>query len=204
MPTLSHNTAVKHLLGSRTAKEGVPLAKQLMFFALLWIIITASISYIGRDNLSAERPMSWLMVVFPLMGLYIFFVAYDCYLFWKNMGKSSLFLAKDSFHCSDNIKGYVEFKDLKWNGKTEASAYISLQKKQSSENNQVEWSTKAQTQSAPGNTGIRVSFSCLVKPMLNEPPSSKVHTWCLHITLKHNNVTYKESFSIPMCEAHKR
>ena len=201
MQTVSHDTIVKHLLGSYTAKEGKPLAKQLMFFALLWIIITTGIAYLGHDNLSIERPISWLMVVLPLMGAYIFFVAYDCYLFWKNMGKSSLFLAKTSFHCNDNIQGYVEFKDLHWNGKTQASAYISLQKKHANTADQEVWTTKAKTQSAPGNKGIRVSFSCLVKPTLDEKPSPQDYTWCLHITLKHNDVNYKEDFLIPMSES---
>ena len=202
MQTLSHDTVVKHLLGSRTAQEGKPLAKQLMFFALLWILISTAIAYFGRENLSIEYPVSWLMVIFPLMGTYIFFVAYDCYLFWKNMGKPSLCLAKTSFYYNDNIKGHVEFKDLNWNGKTQASAYISLQKRTSAEDAyQEKWITKAKTQSAPGNRGIRVSFSCLVKPNFDKEPSPQYYTWCLHITLKHNNINYKENFLIPISES---
>lgn len=200
MPTLSHKSAIRHLLGSRTAKEGAPLADQLIFFSLLWILITASISYLGWDNFTTNQPSRWLMIILPLMGLYLLIMGLQCHFYWKGMGKASLYLAKASFLCNDNIRGYVEFKDLKWHGSTEAVAHISLKCKHDLGDHQEKWITKAKTQTAPGNKGIRVSFSNLVRPTLDEQPSPQNYTWCLHISLKHNNELYKEDFEIPMGE----
>ena len=200
MPTLSHNTAVRHLVGSRTAKEGAPLANQFIFFSLLWLLITVSISYLGWHNFSTDKPISWLMIVFPLMGIYMLITGLQCRHYWRGMGKASLFLAKASFRCNDNIKGYTEFKDLKWHGDCKAVAHISLKKKQASGHYEEAWITKAMTQTAPGNKGLRVSFATIVRPSLDEKPSLERYTWCLHISLEHNDQVYKEEFEIPMSE----
>lgn len=199
--TLSHNTAIQHLLNSRSAKEGILYAKQLMFFAFLWVLISTAISYLGWDNLSTARPSSWLMILLPLMGLYLFIIGLQCLHYWNGMGKASLYLAKASFQYNDTIQGYVEFKGLQWHGATEAVAHISLKNKQTPSNHKEEWITKAHTQVAPGNKGIRVSFKSIVRPSLDSAPSAQVYTWYLHIVLKHDNNNYKEEFEIPMSES---
>lgn len=204
MPSLIHKSTIQYLVGSHSAKEGAPLADQLIFFSLLWVIITTSISYLGRDNFSIDQPTSWLMVFLPLMGLYLLSLSLLCHFYWKGMGKASLHLAKVSFLCNDNIRGYVEFKDLSWHSSSEATAHISLKNKHLIGENKEKWITKAQTQTTSGNKGIRVSFSSLVRPTLDEQPSPKNYTWCLHIALKHNNESYKEDFEIPMGENKER
>lgn len=200
MSTLTHNIIVQHLVGSRTAKEGVPLANQFILFSFLWLLITTGISYLGWNNFSADKPVSWLMILFPLMGVYLLITGLQCKYYWKGMGKASLFLAKASFHCNDTIRGYTEFKDLKWHGSCKATAHISLKKKQATGDYKEEWITKAATQMAPGNRGLRVSFSSIVRPSLDEQPTPERYTWCLHISLEHNGQRYKEEFKIPMSE----
>lgn len=201
--TISHRAAVQHLLGSRSTKEGDIRAKQLMFFSLLWILITAGIATLGWDNFSTTRPSSWLMILFPSMGLYLFVLAAQCQYYLRSMGKASIYLAKTSFQCGDNIQGYVEFKDLKWHGDTNSVAHISLKNKQDPNNTTEEWITKANTQIAPGNKGIRVSFNSLVRPTLKQAPSPEIYAWCLHISLEHNNENYRKDFEIPMSKPKK-
>lgn len=200
---ISHHAAIQHLLGSQSTKEGGMRVKQLMFFALLWVLITTGIATLGWDNFSSTRPSSWLMVLLPSMGLYLFILAIQCQYYLNSMGKASIYLAKASFQCGDNIQGYVEFKDLKWHGDTSSVAHISLKNKQDPNNTKEEWITKANTQVAPRNKGIRVSFNSLVRPTLEQAPSPEIYTWCLHISLEHNNENYRKHFEIPMGEIKK-
>lgn len=201
MPTLSYSTAIQHLINGRSAREGIQLASQLIFFSLLWVLLSSGIAYLGRDNFSIDAPISWLMIIIPTLGVVLFTMGLQCRHYWKGMGRASLYLAKASFKCNDNIRGYAEFKDLKWQGNTHAVAHISLKKKQASGDYKEEWITKADTQTAPGNKGIRVSFSSMVRPTLDEEPSPNNYTWCLHISLQHSDECYKEEFAIPMSES---
>jgi hypothetical protein len=198
MITLPHTTVLHYLQNHTSSKEGAILAKQLLFFSSLWIFITGGIAYFGQGDISVEHPFSWLSLVLPIMGSYLFILAYQSHLYWQSLGKGSLHLAKATFHYHDKIRGYIEFNELTCNKHSQATVHISLKKKCDDGEYKEEWITNADTDVSASDKGIRVSFSTQVNPNLDKPPSPQQYTWCLYICLKHKDERFKQHFEIPI------
>ena len=198
MTTLPDITVLHSLQNQTSSKEGAILAKQLLLFSGLWLVITSSIAYFGQTELSMENPLSWLKIVLPVMGGYLFILAYQSHRYWQAKGRASLHLAKATFHYHDKIRGYLQFKELSWNKYSQATVHISLKKKCHNGEYKEEWITKADTEVATSQQGIRVSFSTQVHPSLDKPPSPQQYTWCLYICLNHDNERFKQYFEIPI------
>ena len=200
MITLPHTTVLHYLQNHTSSKEGAILAKQLLFFSSLWIVITGTIAYFGQGDISVETPFSWLSLMLPIMGSYLFILAYQSHLYWQSMGKASLHLAKATFHYHDKIRGYIEFNELTSHNSSQATVHISLKKKCAEGEYKEEWITNADTDVSASDKGIRVSFSTQVNPNVNadKPPSPQYYTWCLYVCLQHEHESFKQHFEIPI------
>ncbi len=198
MISLSHTSALRYLQEQTSSKEGAILAKQLLFFSALWVLISSVIAYFGQVTISLERPTSWLIIILPLMGSYLFILAYQNHRYWQSLGKANLRLAKASFHYHDTIQGYIDFKELLWDKKSQATVHISLKKQLDNGQYQEEWITNADADLMNNNQNIRVNFMSQVHPNIDPPSSPQAYIWCLYISLCHHEELFKQHFQIPV------
>ena len=198
MITLPHTTVLPSLHKKTSSKEEAILAQQLLLFSSLWILISSSIAYFGSTSFALDKPLSWLGIALPLMGCYLFLMAYQRHRYWQSLGIGSLHLAKATFYYHDKIRGYIEFSELRWNKHSQATVHISLKKKQADGEYKEEWITNADCDVSARDKGIRVSFSSHVNPNLDKPPSPRQYTWCLYLCLQHDEESFKQHFEIPI------
>ena len=201
MMNLAHKNTLRYLHNQTSTKEGAALAKQLLFFAMLWIVITGGIALLGHAHFSINNPRSWLMLFLPFMGIYLLLLAYQSHHYWQVMGRGTLHLAKATFHAHDHIQGYIEFECLSAHKDSQATVHISLKKKQANRQYEEKWSTKADTHTCSTETGLRVTFSSQVHPILEELPTPQQYVWCLYVCLQHQEELFRQSFEIAISEA---
>jgi hypothetical protein len=169
-------------------------AKLLVGFASAWILLTLIFALFAKQPFNDATPASWLLLIFPAVGIGLLFISYLYYRQLRDIGKPSVHLAKTAFKPNEEMQGFVEFSRLEWNETTTATTHVGLIKT----NRLALWSTQADTTSSEGTRGIRVNFSTGLFPMLDYNIHADTHQWMVYIDLNHDDVQYKFHVPIPV------
>jgi len=199
----------KHWARNRIRSENSSARWALLLFALLWNLMCIPI-YLNAADIRAEfgeGPGVLFVVLFPLAGLVLAFIAARGFYAWAKYGPTPIELDPFPGALGGHVGGSVDTK-IPWTDDLQCAvqlccvhSFMSGSGKNRSRKERVQWQAEGscEIQNIPG--GSRFIFRFDVPPALPESSverGNNYHLWRVYFELELEGVDYERSFDIPV------
>ncbi len=180
----------------------------LSFFTVLWNLISIPVSWFALQDIGFAWPdPTWLVLLFPAVGLILALSAAAQYLQWKKFGRLNLTLDPFPGSVGGEVGGYLDIP-LPFGDKHSISVVLNCVHVHYSRNSKggrtrhetVEWRRQAAFQTEPAAVGTKLKFLVPVDPGLpdSEQPSDSHHQWVIRVHIDRPGIDLDRDFIIPV------
>jgi hypothetical protein len=177
----------------------------MWFFAVLWNAISAPILFILPAELAKQNWAALLGLLFPLVGLWLFYVAVLKTLQWRRFGELTLMMHPFPGALGGVVGGAVELPERFRPGQTFRISLTCVHRRISNNKDRdrsdsAVWQSEASAPVETSGRGSRVSFRFAVPADLppTTAPSESYHYWTVHLKAELDGVDLDHSFDIPV------
>ncbi len=190
--------------------------KQLWFFAIFWNAITWAAIILGGDNILKsfdENPVFYFFVLFPFIGIWVFYSAVRETLAWRKFGITPLTLDTFPGQLGGLVAGYVDLP-VAHNRKHQVKITLNCKHHywrrsagESEKTYDVLWQDRITVRTRSSSPGSRIRFS--FNPPVDMPESQpdgtlergESYEWEVHMQLSLPGHDFDRKFIIPVTHA---
>lgn len=176
-------------------------------FAIFWNLLSLPGTYILLTDPSKIRHgMAYLVLLFPLAGLYLLFIAIRKHAEWRRFGNIPLVMDPYPGAIGGEMAGYIDLPVNRDPGNRYLVTlacirrYVSGSGKDRSTRESVKWEDEGTPVASTGPLGTRLAIRFRVPPGLpaSEPASSDYHCWRVLVDSDIPGVDFERQYEIEM------
>lgn len=175
-------------------------------FTVLWLGLCSPILFVTPGNGAVEKPLFYVVYLFPLIGVFLAFQAISVTRQWRRFGVTELTLDPYPGAIGGQVGGYVTVESRVTSGRTFTTnlqcvrSYVSGSGKNRSRREKIRWQGEGPAELRSSGNQVRIEF-CFDVPdglPMSEEKDSDHHFWRLSLVGRGRDAEFDRTFNLPV------